>query len=250
MRHGRRTEHDVRLRTLALHVPRRGRSRPCRGHHERRSVASRDITPPRAFERLDQLLVHDIPRACDHDLRRMVGAGVKLLQLLHAELGHGLPGAQNRVSVGVRTPQLLVVQLEHEIVRRVVHHADLLEHDLTLEQQVLPAKQRPEDQVADDVDGFDEVLIEHARLIRGVLARGVRVERAAEHLERQRDLARRAVPRSLEHHVLEQMRDAHPLARLVHRSGTHPGAESNRPHSRHVLREYGQTIRQLSSAQP
>src|SRR5674476_932311 len=29
-----------------------------------------------------------------------------------------------------------------------------------------------------------------------------------------------------------------------------PGSESNRPHSRHVLREYGQSVRKLSAAQP
>ncbi len=143
----------------------------------------------------------------------------------------------------MRSPQLLVVELENEIVGRVIHHPDLLEHDLPLEQQILSAQQRSKHEIADHIDGLDEVLIEHARLIRGVLARGVRIERAAQNLERQCYFPRGTVLRSLEHHVLEQMRHTHPLARLMDRSGPHPGTESNRPHSRHVLREYGQSVR-------
>ena len=92
----------------------------------------------------------------------------------------------------MRAPQRLVVQLEHQIVRRVVHHADLLEHHLPLEQQILAPQQRMEDEIADHVGGLHEVLVEHARLERRVLAGGVRVERAAEHLERERDVARGA----------------------------------------------------------
>src|SRR5512140_767228 len=154
------------------------------------------------------------------------------------------------MAVRMRAPEQLVVELEHEIVRRVVHHPDLLEYDLPLEQQILSSQERSEQQIADHVGGLDEMFVEDARLIRCVLARRVCVERAAQHLERQRNLARRAMLRSLEHHVLEQMRHSHPLARLMDGCRANPGAESNRPHTRHVLREYGQSIRKLSAAQP
>src|SRR5258708_5949805 len=38
------------------------------------------------------------------------------------------------------------------------------------------------------------------------------------------------------------MRDAHHLASLMQRRRPHPGPEGDRPHSRHMLREYGQSI--------
>ena len=68
--------------------------------------------------------------------------------------------------------------------------ADLLEHHLALELEVGLAQQRGEDEIADHVGRDVEVLVEHARLIDGVLARGVGVERAAERLQLQRDLLR------------------------------------------------------------
>src|SRR3569623_2852257 len=139
----------------------------------------------------------------------MVCARVQLLELAHAECRHRLARSEIRVTVRMRAPEHLVVELEHEIVWRIVDHPDLLEHDLSLELEILPPEQRTEDQIADDISGFDEMLIEHARLIRRMLARGVRIERAAQLLERQRDLPRRANLRSLEHHVLEQMGHTH-----------------------------------------
>ena len=82
------------------------------------------------------------------------------------------------------------MQLEDEIVRRVVDHADLLEHDLPLERQIGCRAAAAGTQIGDDVGRLRQVLVEHARLKRRVLARGVRVERAAERLERQRDVLR------------------------------------------------------------
>ncbi|HET9004259.1 MAG TPA: hypothetical protein VFN39_09710 [Gemmatimonadaceae bacterium] len=122
-------------------------------------------------------------------------------------------------------PQLLVVQLEHQVIRGVVHHADLLEHDLPLELEILGADRRPEDDVGDHVRRLVQVLVEDARLEGGVLPRRVGVERPAELLERERDVARRTGRRPLEHHVLEEVRDTHPVARLVDRRRADPGPE-------------------------
>ena len=73
-------------------------------------------------------------------------------------------------------PQRFVVQLEHQIVRRVVHHADLFEHHFALELEVVGAQRRPEDEIGEHVRRLLEMVVEHARLIRRVLPRGIRVE--------------------------------------------------------------------------
>ena len=142
----------------------------------------------------------------------------------------------------MRAPQRLVVQLEHEIVGRVLHHADLLEDHLSLECEISLPQRGPEDDVANDVGGLAQMLIEHTRLVDSVLARRIRVERAAECLEGERDLVRASRLGPLENHVLEKVRYAHAVARLVKRRGANPRTKGNRPHSRHVLREYGQSI--------
>ena len=90
----------------------------------------------------------------------------------------------------MRAPELLVMQLEDEIVGRIVHHADLLEHDFTLELEIFRTDRRPEHEVGDHVGRVVQVLVENPCLEARVLARGVRVERAAQLLERECDVAR------------------------------------------------------------
>jgi hypothetical protein len=178
-----------------------------------------------------------------HDVLRMVRALVQVAKVTHAERRHGVPRAENRVTVRMRAPERLVMQLEHEVVRGVIHHADLLEDHLALEGQVRRAQRRPKDQVRDDIRRLWQVLIENASLERRVFSRGVRIERAAEHLERERNVLGRPIARALEHHVFEHVRHAHAFARLVNRGGTDPCPKCDRPHSRHGLREHGQSIR-------
>src|SRR4051794_10247990 len=135
------------------------------------------------------------------------------------------------------------MELENEIVRRVVHHRDLLEYHLPLEHEIRGLESRPEHDVGDHVRGALEVLIQYASLIYGVLSRRIRVERTADSLERERNVFRAAPLSTLEHHMLEQVGHAHAFAGLVERCCAHPCSESNRPYSRHMLREYGQSVR-------
>src|SRR5207244_12296999 len=79
------------------------------------------------------------------------------------------------------------------------------------------------------------VRIEHPRLERGGVARGVGIERAAARLERQRDLLRAAALGAFEHHVLEQVRHAHLGAGLVGAGAAHPDAHRRRANTGHPL---------------
>jgi hypothetical protein len=75
------------------------------------------------------------------------------------------------------------VKLEHEVVRRILDHRDLLEDDLALEGEVGVTQERAEHDVGDHVRGVREMRVEHSPLIDRVFARRVRVERAAECFE-------------------------------------------------------------------
>src|SRR3954465_4316667 len=93
------------------------------------------------------------------------------------------------------------------------------------------------------------MLVENLCLVSGVLSRGVGVERAAEGLERQRQISGTPRRSALEHHALQHMGDAHLVGAFMRRSRAHPGPESDRPYSRHVFREYGQSVRENGTSQ-
>jgi hypothetical protein len=157
----------------------------------------------------------------------MIRPLVELTQLADAERRDGVPRPQDGVPVRMLAPEGLVMQLEHEVVWRILDHADLLEDDASFELQVFGTEQWPEDQVGDHVSSVLEVLVEHAGLIRRVLAGRVGIEGAAQTFEGERDVLGAACRGALEHHVLEQMRHAHALARLVHRGRPDPGSEGD-----------------------
>ena len=167
----------------------------------------------------------DIPCRGEDELRRVIGSPVEVLERAHSKMPNGLSRAEDRVAIGMRAPQDLVVQLEDEVVRRILDHRDLLEDDLALECQVARTQHGSKKNVGDDVRRLWQVLVEYACLKYGMFARGIRIKGAAECLELERNLFGASAFGTLEHHVLEQMGNSHPLGRLVHRRRTHPGAE-------------------------
>src|SRR5665213_218399 len=88
------------------------------------------------------------------------------------------------------------------------------------------------------------MLVQHTCLIRGMLASRIGVEGAAQRLEGKTYFLGAAVLRSLEDHVLQHMRDSHLLSLLMQGCRADPCPKGNRPHSRHIVREYGQSIRE------
>src|SRR5437762_3587127 len=147
------------------------------------------------------------------------------------------------------SPQLSVVQLEDEIVGRVIHSVDLFEDDLSFEGQIRRAQHRLKDQIRENIRRLRQMLVENLRLIGRVLSRGVGIERPTENFQCQRQLFCATSAGALEHHVFEHVRDAHLLGALVERCCAHPRPQCNRPYSRHVFREYGQPVRQNGTAQ-
>ncbi len=79
-------------------------------------------------------------------------------------------------------------EVVHELLRRVLVHRDLLEHDLAL--LVDLGEGGREDHVRHHLERRLDVVIGDARVDDGVLARGRRVQLGAHRVERLRDLLR------------------------------------------------------------
>jgi hypothetical protein len=94
---------------------------------------------------------------------------------------------------------------------------------------------RREHEVGEHVERLRQVLVEHAGLVAGVLPAGVGVERAAEPLERHRDLGGGATLGALEDHVLEHVAHARIGCGLVRRALAHPDANGGGAHPGDVL---------------
>ena len=97
-------------------------------------------------------------------------------------------------------------QVVDEILRRVLVHRDLLEHDLALGVEL--GERRREHHVAHHVDRGLEVVIGYPGVDERVLARCGRVELAAEPVEDLRDLESAVALGALEQQVLDEVRDA------------------------------------------
>ena len=86
--------------------------------------------------------------------------------------------------------------------------AQLLQYHLLFAHKVAGVEVRALDQVGDQFDAQAQVLGHDARGEAGAVALGAGVEVAADILDRLADFSRGSTAGALEHHVLEQVRDA------------------------------------------
>jgi hypothetical protein len=140
-------------------------SHPARAARPAAARASRCPPPPRPAAR--------VIRA-----RRAARAG------RHVERLHRLARAEDASSRAGGRPTAPRCAVEDEVVGRVLDHADLFEDHLALEGEI--ASRRVGWKIRSPMTSAAfEVLVEHARLIRRVLALRVGIERPAERLERE-----------------------------------------------------------------
>ena len=125
----------------------------------------------------------------------------------------------------------------NQVVRGVLDHLDLLEDNALLATDFLLREGRIQQEVAQQIDGPREMLVEHLHVIAGVLLRGERVELSAYGVDLLRDGLGRARRGPLEEHVLHEVRDACPVRALVPGTPGQPRAEADGTHRGHRLRK-------------
>ena len=143
--------------------------------------------------------------------------------------------AEDRPAERMIGPETLREDLVDEIIGRVLDHLDLFEDDFLFALDVLFREQRIADQIREDVDGQRQVLVEHLEVIAGVFLRREGVDLAADRIHLLRDFFGTPAGRALEEHVLDEVRDAGMLGRLVARAARQPDADRDRAHVWHPL---------------
>ena len=147
---------------------------------------------------------------------RHVAARVELGDHVDRRVADHRRAADDRAAERVVAEDGLAQHVEHRVLRVVLVHGDLLEHDLALGVDVL--ERRPPDHVGHHVEGRRQVLVEHPRVDRGARLVGAGVELGAHAVEELVDLGRSVAGRALEEQVLEEVRQAGLRLRLTARA--------------------------------
>ena len=159
-------------------------------------------------EQPDEPVVLDVAGGREHDVRRprRRRGGTPAATAATTERDH-VGAADHRPAERVRAEHGLGGDVVDEILRVVLDHRDLLEHDLALGVDL--GERRLEDHVGHHVERVLEAVVGHARVDDRRLARGGGVQLAAHARRRSpRSPARVVARRALEQQVLDEVRDA------------------------------------------
>ena len=138
-------------------------------------------------------------------------------------------------------------QFVGQVSRRVLNLIDLFEDDVPLPHDLRFREDGMQQEIAQQIDGVRQVLVEGQDVVTGALVRRVRIEIAADAVDFLRELLRRAGGRPLEQHVLDEVRDAGLGGILVTRSARQPDPQADGSDGRHRVDEKAEPARQDES---
>ena len=131
-----------------------------------------------------------------------------------------------------------------EVVGRIDAFAELGQDDLLLALEMLLVEMRRAHEIGDQLGDERQVAGQRPAVKHRLVARGPGVERSADILDRFGERARVAAAGALEHHMLDEMREAAELLRLGARADARIEAERDRLRARQRVDRDGQAIRQ------
>ena len=166
------------------------------------------------------------------------------VQIIDGDGADCLLVAEHRTADRLPAERGLLQMIEHDVRRRIARLGQLLQHHFLLELEMRRFEMRTTDQVGEQVHAELEVGRQQAGVEGGQLAVGRGIEIAADILDSLAELARRAPARALEHHMLEQMRDAVELRRLVARSCRRVETDRERLHAPHRAARHAKAVGQ------
>ena len=208
-----------------------GAGQPCeRPPHARARPHRRPRVALAALEEGDEAVVIEVPGRGDDHVPGRVGRAVIAGERAATDVRDHVGGTDHRPPERVVGEHGLREEVVHELLRRVLVHRDLLEHDLPL--LVHFGEGGREDHVRHHLERRLDVVVGDARIDDGVLPRGRGVQLGAHGVERLRDLLCVVAPRALEEEVLDEVRDAGAICALVAGADVDPEAERDGAHAR------------------
>ena len=154
---------------------------------------------------------------------------------------HGLLRSEDGPPQRMPGPDPLRQQFAGLVVGIVLARGNLLAHHGLLAFHVRLGETRTAREVEQDVDHFGKVLGERTRVVADLFTPGEGIEMSSDRLEAARDRPRVPALGALEHHVLDEVRDAEPLGRFVPRAVAHPHADRNGAPVGHGLAQDGES---------
>ena len=188
------------------------------------------------------IVVGQITRRRDNQVPPRVPPRMDPLENGSRHPANRFPGPQDGMPVRMATPEPGAVEVEYQVIRRILHRGDLLQDNLPFQGQISLPEEGMQNQVGQNLQREREVFVQHPGLEGGMLPGCVSIQGAAQAFQGQGDLLRRPVPGSLEHHVLQQVAGPHDLLGLVGRTLPDPHANGNGADPWDPLREHSHPV--------
>ncbi len=161
-------------------------------------------------DQLDEAVMIQIAGGRNDNVSGREAMGVSIQNGSALELLHRFFGSKNRLAQRMIFPEILREDFVDEIVRIILVHLDFFENHATFARDVVRIENRMQHQIAKNLKRDRKMLVEHFHVEADTFLGGECVHVAADGVDLAGDLFRSAVLRSLEQHVLDEMRNAVP----------------------------------------
>src|SRR5262245_48971953 len=195
-------------------------------------------------DQLNKLPVIQIPRGRNDEITRNETLPVEIKHKRLLKPFHGFLGAEDRLSEWMVLPEVLSENFMDEVVRIVLVHLDFFQNHSALADNVVHRKYGVQDEIRKHVEGDGQVLVQDLDVEADTLFGGEGVQVATDGIHLASNRFGGAVASSLEHHMLNEVRDPVGLCLFIAGTGLDPYADRYRPDMFHLLRDDGQPIRQ------
>ena len=195
----------------------------------------------------DQLVVTEVSGGADQDPIGPVSSIEKREKVIAAEAADRFRGARNRPRERVPRPESEVEKLVDVVVGRVLDLRYLLDDDRPLAFDLLGGEARIGEDIREYVEREPKMVRENLAVIASVFLACERVQHAADRVDLLRDVGGRAPLGAFEKEMLEEVRDAGLLRRLVAGPVFDPDPDGDRRQIGELLRQHPDTVRQPCS---
>ena len=182
-------------------------------------------------------------RSSDDHIVRRVFIGEPFAQRIARKRRNSFRSAEDWLAQRMRRPEILGEQFVHQVFRIVLGHADFFQDHRFFPVDLVFGETRVQNHIRQNIEGFGQMLIEHAGVKAHHFLGGKGVEHAAHAIHFTGNIFSGAAGGALEHHVLDEMRNAVQLGRLAPRTIAQPNSHRNGMDVLHRLGDHHEPVR-------